>query len=292
MTVPINPDPFPFYWLVEEHGYEWVRGLTSEPRLASRVSADPQTRIRIYKPLRDERLFLKFASLKPNPPEIREFANTYGPLFDRYTDTSAVRRPKGVYELGQLYGSSLKRWKAEIERMRVLVGIWKAVKGARKDSLRKVIVWKNKDIVNYKLRWSDTLLASAHHNKALLERLRPFDVIKPAMYLLQAEINKRIADMSNSDHLAIVPRLVWCAGPRIDGIAKPDHHQRLTFQPTSLLAAIWLQFARAVTAEYQLKVCEGCGEYFQVGKGARRAHTKTCSIKCRKRASRRRNQDS
>ena len=202
-------------------------------------------------------MFLKFAALKAYRAEIQGFASRYGLLFDRYSSVSAVRRPAGAYRSAELYGTSLKRWKGEIERMRVLVGIWKAVKGTRRNELSKVIIWKNKETVDYKLGWSDTLLASPLYNKALLERFKPFDVIKPAAYLLQAEINKRIADMNNSDHLAIVPRLVWCPGPRIGGIAQLDHHQRLIFQPTSLLAAIWLQFARAVTVEYQLKVCEG-----------------------------------
>jgi hypothetical protein len=77
-------------------------------------------------------------------------------------------------------------------------------------------------------------------------------------------------------------------GPRIGGASpKPDDHQRIVFQPTNLLAAIWLQFARAVTEEYPLRICEGCGEYFQVGPG-RRAHTKTCKDRCRQRACRQR----
>lgn len=44
--------------------------------------------------------------------------------------------------------------------------------------------------------------------------------------------------------------------------------KRLIFEPTNLLAAILLQFARAVTEGYQLQTCAGCGEYFQVGKAA------------------------
>jgi len=143
-------------------------------------------------------------------------------------------------------------------------------------------------IRNSKVEWSATLLASPHFNKTLLSRFRPRDVLKPALYLLQAEINKRIANSSSPDHLAIVPRLVWCPGPMIDGVAKPDHHQRIIFEPTNLLAAMWFQFAQAVTEEYQLQECKECGEYFQIGKGARRIHTETCSTRCRKRASRKR----
>jgi hypothetical protein len=124
------------------------------------------------------------------------------------------------------------------------------------------------------------VLASPKYNKVLLDRFKPFDVLRPALYALQAEINKRIAEFG------VVPTLVWCPGPRINGIAKPDHHQRIVFVPKNLLAAMWLQFAQAVTGEYQLRECKGCGEYFQIGPGARRGQTKTCSSRCRQRASR------
>ncbi len=282
MTVPFDNDPFAFNWLVDQQGYEWVEGVDSEPRLAAHRGSDgPESRLRIYAPLKDQRLFLKFAAVKPQRDGIQQFANRYGVLFDRYGMESVVRRPRGKYRVAQLHGTSLPQWIDEIERMHALVRVWKAVKRARKDELNGVIIWTGTDTVEYKIGGSGTLLISPLLNKTLLDRFKPGDVVKPAMYLLQAEINKRIADISGSVHLAIVPKLVWCPGPRIDGVAKPDHHQRIIFEPTNLLAAMWLQFARAVTEEYQLQTCEGCGEYFQIGKGARRAHTKTCGSKCR-----------
>jgi hypothetical protein len=56
--------------------------------------------------------------------------------------------------------------------------------------------------------------------------------------------------------------------------------------PPNLLAAMWLQFAHAVTGEFQLQLCAGCGKYFQVGPGARRADATTCSDACRQRKKR------
>jgi len=205
-----------------------------------------------------------------------------------------MRKPvlaPGQYRIEQLHGTSLRKWKWEIECMRSLVDIWKAIKAARKHDLKRVIKWDAKDVVSYKIELpsgmsSGGILASPNLHQNLLTSFRSGDVVMPARYLLQGQINRRIADISSSDHLAIVPLLVWCPGPRIDGLAKPDHHQRIIFEPTNLLAAMWLQFARAVTEEYQLQMCEGCGEYFQIGKGARRSHTKTCSSRCRQRASR------
>lgn len=296
--MPIKTDPFAFNWLVDEQGYEWVQGLDSEPRLvACWRSEGPESRLRIYAPLKEQRLFLKFAAVKPQRADIQHFANRYGTLFNYYSDGTAVQRAPGAYRTAQLHGTSLRKWKWEIGYMRALVDIWKATKAARKNVLKGVISWDRKDMVSYKIELplgmsSQTILAAHSVNQYLLTRFRSGDVLKPARYLLQAEINKRIADINSSNHLAIVPRLVWCPGPRIDGFTKPDHHQRIIFEPTNLLAAMWLQFARAVTEEYQLQMCEGCGEYFQVGKGARRMHTKTCSSRCRQRASRIRRQAS
>jgi hypothetical protein len=286
VTVPITTDPFPFRWEVEASGYEWVKGRDSQWRLTPRASGGPKAMLRIYTPLRDDRLFLRFAGLKTTRPRIRKFADRYGVLFSTYSDADLVRHPPGPYSISQLYGTSFGRWKSEVELMRALVRIWKAVKGGRKDELKKVIFWNDKDSVRYRLGPFSAWLAMPGFNEGLIKRFGPDDVIRPAMYALQNEINRRIADNTSPTYVAIVPRLAWCPGPRVERIAKPDHHQRMFFQPTNLLAAMWLQFARAVVEEYQLRVCEGCGEYFQIGKGARRMHAQTCSSRCRQRLSR------
>ena len=290
VTVPISTEPFPFFWPVEAQGYQWVRGLNSEWRLAARTYRGSPKTPRSYAPLKDQRLFLKFAALKTDRSSIRNFANRYGVLFGTYdAAVDRVPRPSGKYwSLSQLNGTSFARWKLEIETLHVLVQMWKDVRGARKEELKNVIHWRDDNSVGYKLGQSFGSLATPHLNQPWLERFKVNEILKPAMYLLQKKINERIADDTTSAHVAIVPCLVWCPGPRIDGVAKPDHHQRIVFQPTNLLAAMWLQFAKAVTDEYQLRVCEGCGEYFQIGKGARRIHAQTCSDRCRQRLSRRR----
>jgi hypothetical protein len=203
-----------------------------------------------------------------------------------------VARPTGQYRPSELQGASLNRWASEINEMRALVRIWRAIKGARKNELRRFIFWRDKNAVEYRFGTSMVWLATPEINNHLLKRFRHGDVLKPAMYLLQREINRRIADADDTGYVPIVPRLVWCPGPRIDGVSKPDHHQRIVFHPVNLLAALWLQFAKTVTQEYQLGICLACGEYFQIGKGARRMHAKTCGDRCRQRLSRRLRSDS
>ena len=287
VTVPIDTNPFPFRWGVEVLGYEWVRGHDSEWHLTARASRMQNTGLRVYDPLKDNRLFLKFSAVQTSRGAILKFANRYGDLFNSYNLKDMVVRPTGQYWPSQLRGASLNRWKLEINQMRVLVRIWRAIKGARKNELKHFIFWRDKNAVEYRLGMSIVWLATPEINNYLLKLFTPGDVLKPAMYLLQREINRRIAEADNSGYVPIVPRLVWCPGPRKEGIARPDHHQRIIFHPTNLLAAMWLQFARAITEEYRLQICEGCGEYFQIGKGARRIHTQTCSDRCRQRLSRR-----
>ena len=245
----------------------------------------PAAKVIGHSPLDDPKLFERFADLKLTRESIQQFANQYGNLFARYGGSATVCRPPGKYHISQLHGPSLRKWKAEVQRMRTLVTIWRAIKEQRKQDLEDVIVWKAEDTVGYKLTWTDDLIANPRYRKHLLDRFRPLDVFKPAMYLLHAEINKRLADPDADGYLPVFPRLEWCSGPQINGVARPDHHQRLVFGPANLLAAIWLQFARAVT-EVRLQLCSGCDQYFQVGKGARRIHTKTCSVACRQRLSR------
>ncbi len=279
VTLPIAEKAITFKGLLDAHGYEWVTGDDSEPRLVARSGSHSM-------PTDSGLSFSAFARLRPTREDIQNFANRYGVLADSGVRGSA-RRPPGKYFVSQLQGMSFRQWKSEIDRMRALIDIWEAVNSARKDKLRAIIHWRGINVVSYRLPWSDTLLASPHYNKHLLKRFKRFDVVKPALYLLQSEINKRLCDYSSPSFLPVVPRLVWCPGPRVHGVVTWDHHQRLIFQPSNLLAAIWLQFAQAITQGYALEACSECGEPIQVGRGGKRKDTKTCGARCRQRRKRR-----
>ena len=156
--------------------------------------------------------------------------------------------------------------------MRALVDLWDQIKHRRLTNLRKIIELSDKGI-SYSICGRTVLLA---HDEILLSapmnRFAPKDVVLPARYALQKEINRRLRELQT----LTVPQLAWT----------PDNHQRVIFRPSNLLAALWLQFAQAVTGEFQLKTCEGCGKYFQVGPGGKRADATTCSDACRQRKKR------
>jgi hypothetical protein len=169
------------------------------------------------------------------------------------------------------FGESFGTWSQEIGDMRVLVALWDDVQGRKVEKLGKLIKWTKKE-VGYVLetpkRESRVTLAHTYLPENTFGPFSEKDVVLPARYALQREINVRL-----SDHAA-VPQLVWTSDV-------PKNHQRIIFRLPNLLSAMWLQFAQAVTGEFQLKECPECHTYFQIGPGARRSDSITCGDKCR-----------
>jgi hypothetical protein len=214
-------------------------------------------------------LFLAFAALKPTQKAITAFADEHGDLFETYAGFGdSVLRDNGTATVG----TSLTQWKRAIEDMHDLVTLWQQIKQRRLADLKTFVTRDDKGI-SYEIGGRYVMLA--HADIALdipMSRFAPKDVLLPAKYALQKEINRRLSDPVTF----CVPQLAWT----------PDNHQRIIFRPNNLLAAMWLQFGQAVTEQFQLRVCEGCGEYFQVGPGGRRADAKTCGDTCRQRKNR------
>ena len=51
--------------------------------------------------------------------------------------------------------------------------------------------------------------------------------------------------------------------------------------PSSLISAIWLQFAMAIDGDRNYRSCKNCGKWFEVGGSARRVDAEACSPSCR-----------
>lgn len=105
----------------------------------------------------------------------------------------------------------------------------------------------------------------------------PKDILLPAKCALQWEMNRRRSDSETPT--LIIPRLTWT----------PDLHQRMVFQPSNLLAAMWIRFAQTITGEFGLEQCAVCSKYFQVGPGGKRQDTATCRSPADNRRAERRN---
>ncbi len=262
-----------FGWRVAEAGYEWKQSVGSKQHLYERNI--PGKGSRIYRPLVDTPgSFLEFAELR-GKDDIREFADQYGALFDKYSDDDHIEEKSTFWSVGAACGTALMVWQREIVDMRILIAILESITSNRMADLKQIVAWKG-SAVKYRVV-TPRYRASAW--LALPGEPHQFgegDLLLPARYALQREINKRLSDEFNeSDRkIAAVPCLVWGA----------DGNQSLRIMPPNLLGAMWLQFAQFASGAYHLKRCPGCSRYFQAGEGApRRADAVTCSDACRQR---------
>ena len=61
----------------------------------------------------------------------------------------------------------------------------------------------------------------------------------------------------------------------------PDGRPTLSLSPYSLWDAMKLQFYQAIASGAQIKKCEWCGSWFEVGPTGKRGHAKFCKDNCR-----------
>ena len=124
------------------------------------------------------RSFLNLRTYRRMRDSIRQFANHYGLLLERYSPTDlAVQR--GVLK----GGSTVEAWKVEIADLRCLVGIWRAIESqAYRSELKKIITWKDDgvrySIVTPKKHWHAWLVHPTER------KINPFtrpDVVRPAI---------------------------------------------------------------------------------------------------------------
>jgi len=267
MIKRFNSDPFLFHCYVEEDGYEWVRQrLVGIGGLGSRIQVREMP----------ADVFLEFAKLEPTGEAVRGFAEKYGVLATPHGPETLV-----VVRDTLEAGLTLDDWATEIADMRVLVDVWVDIKTkSRRTALKKIITWKD-NAVRYSIKtpkrhWRAWLTTPGSQHSG---RFKKGDLLLPAKYALQNEINRTIADPG----MATVPRLVWAREYLSDHIER--ERSRIVFTPPNLLAALWLQFARAISnLSCKVKECKGCHGYFLAGPGTgRRDDAETCKNACRQR---------
>ena len=269
MITPVRTDPFIFRGAVNDAGYEWLKGIDGELRLVPRRG--PGRRFYLHEP--HPGVFRDFAALQPTQDAIKGFADTYGDILDRHKGEQFAVRGDSTVD----FGTSLGRWRREIGDMRVIVSLWDQVQNRQLSELKKIITHSEKHlryVVKTPKHEARVTLAHADIPESGWDRFDPEDVLLPARCALQMEINKRLSDTDTPS--LVFPRLVWT----------PEYDQRIIFQPCNLLAAMWMQFAQAVTGKFQLKRCVVCGKGFQAGPGGKRADAITCSDSCRQRKKR------
>ena len=156
--------------------------------------------------------------------------------------------------------------------MKALVRLWDTLRQSDVATLQTWVYWHDGE-VSYDFKvdhyHSSGTLAAIDFYPELLDGLAVGDVVQPAWHLLQRELNDRLRQ-----HPA-TPYLVW---------SQDRSHLGMRLRPTSLISALWGQFAFAVGQNHSYRICAVCGRWFQVGPGGdMRADAKYCTNACRQR---------
>jgi hypothetical protein len=267
-----------FSWQVADSGYQFETFLTTARK---RLVYDPETTWTRYPALRRYTgLFRIFGGLKGDDAILR-FANQYGLLgtWEYRNRISEEIQEELEYEAGRraMYGQltsssryweSLETWLSAIQKMRDTIRLWDATQGADYAYLRQVIRWrKNPKRVSYQDGHSSIAGRHVHPDGS---SIKFGETLWPAWLFIQDRINDVLAS-----HVA--PMMLW----------NEDNELKLVYVPRTLLGAMWLQFADAVTYNLEYRECGWCGRSFEITR-ATRSDRLYCSNSCRVSASRKR----
>ena len=253
-------DFFNFAWPIPECGFRFATcPIGEQKRVRCLIRAAEMTRFRTERSLDVHTgLFQQFAKLEPTEPEILSFANRYGLLgISEWVSHQGSGKPTTD-------GERLDIWLQEIPTMQRLVDLWGLIRSESGD-LKKFFTFKE-DCIHFNYvskfkRYGEVVVWKDH---PAFEELRN-DVMGTAWHLLGTSINEKL----NTYHVTA----------RLMRDRRVDREMTLFINPSSLISALWLQFARAVEGNRQYTVCEFCHMPFEVGRsaGGKRTDAKFCS---------------
>jgi hypothetical protein len=276
-----------FRWHVAA-GYDWVtaaeadapQGTSPEQMVAPAVPGIPFGGKR-YAPLQDPALFRVFAATDPAPEGILAFATTFGLLTGGRPLLSPDRHRKSL----GLHGERLDFWQAEVRSMHRAVEVLDLIQAGDLAGLAQRIEFLPLEegplLVTYaggpEGEASRGTRAAAEWPKVEImtgpeDSYAPGDLVGPALALVQDEVNRRLGGKAQ----VRLERDPECGRPR------------LALLPSDLLAAMWLQLARAIDADKRYRTCRVCGKWFEVSPEGARETRLTCSESCRSRSYRER----
>lgn len=303
-------DAYVLQWGVQSGGYRLVEAVPLPPRaelwswmgreptpeaewiLAPVKSGSPPSS---YEPLRDDpALFLKFLAIRTRD-EVVTFASRFGELERVETNAPAIRRlhfdeesgtsiptaarlqeikkaEKADVFAGFPSGESVADWIKEADAMGEIWDMWTEIQTGNSETLD--IEWVG-DEVFHVTPGGRRLIADISLAPEIARRFPRGSRDKPALAVIQREVNRRITGRVTASLLRgdVTGR---------DGLM--TH-----FVPDSLLSALWLQVATAVSGNKTYRACVFCGEFFEIGPGGntgKRVDAEYCSGRCRTAASR------
>ncbi len=140
-------------------------------------------------------------------------------------------------------------------------------------TLGESLTWDaNGDGVRYVGILGRTMVARTNYREEFFCNLNTGELARPALEFVRTKVTERLNKSGISN------RLLWDPSYR---------RQSLHVVPTSLAAALWLQFARTIEGDKEHRQCEQCNRWFEVA-AEKREDAKFCQNACRSKAYRER----
>jgi hypothetical protein len=255
--------------------------------LADPAVADTST----FPPEPDPLLFRIFAEVNPDENGILTFANRHGDLRGEWSCLS--RGGREIRSHSALEGEPLDIWQGQIAAMQRLTGLWNLILREDEEALARHIRWEREPTEGLCVRFDShpgpvsggapslgaarisEVIASAESGPELLREFRVGEVVQPAKAYLQGQLDSHLHHVAEDVQVGM-----WWDSRR--------RHPGLSYWCPTLLSALWLQFATAVSENVGHGRCPECGTWFVVAQRAFRSSRLFCSTACRSKAYRER----
>ena len=287
---------FGFEWQVSAH-YRWTEIATNELILASDgpgagwVLESHGEGENTYKPLEVSGLYRQFAELAPERQSVMSFAVQFGCVGTVLTKSPPDWAPEVENENArQVVGETLSSWAAHILVMKDAVTVWDLIAAGDHRSLNRlqrqrqlftsVPGHRGREMPLLELPHEDETLADLRHihddprspympggRVATFDGTTPGAAFESARSLLVREVNDHLSEQ------AVSPRLLSISG----------QDPQFYVVPRTLLGAMWLQFAEAISQQKQYRRCRECTTPFEISRGGKgsRSDKQFCTAACK-----------
>jgi hypothetical protein len=283
-----------FRWVRPEGGFEWVNDVVMAPDNQPGIDQIDRTETRFlapkampkpkhwqYNPLAEyPTLYRDFASLDPSEEAYAAFATAYGALGVGFFTEGARILTEGR--------EPFCRWRAAHASMRRVADVLTAIQSSDAKVLSE---------------WF-----TLHEGSASFRREDDLTWLQTGVVAMAGQLRDYLwiwANEAESDAEALIRIAKGWAQQQINEAVERDGHQstaRVLFDvdrkemslhlvPRTLLGAMWLQCARALTLNPIFRSCQHCGRWFELSPEKRRKQSLYCSSRCKVAAYRKRKAD-
>jgi hypothetical protein len=299
-----------FDWYVGTEGYRlvemhprWAAGEAKGPLLMLCPPEGPAPEVRRYFPLDQyPALFRTFADTPTTPEGVLQFANRFGMLGGQVAVETDREPPPATPTSPQRFvgAEPVVAWLNAILRMRQAVALWDMVSAGDLAGIEQVIV-QNLDGLHFhpKPEW---FLTDWRRQKAHELRMGMLDfggakleAAKPIWFRPNLSSDERFQQLQGSRLVSPARLLItqfvmeWLdAQVWLEDEWFVKEQFCLVHRPQSLAGALWLQFAHSLATSRRYRICNECGEWFEIPLRGARISREYCTNACRSKAYRKR----